>query len=139
MTSHVLVPMNGSEMAEEALEFALETYTAAEITVLNVIGVPTWHMGDAAGLVLSDDPSEAADTQTATVFERARELAAAYDAEIDTIADLGSPSRAIIERAEDFDMVVIGSHESGLSSRLLIGDVSAAVTRRSPVPVTVVG
>lgn len=139
MTSHVLVPMNGSEMAEEALEFALETYTAAEITVLNVIGVPTWHMGDAAGLVLSDDPSEAADTQTVTVFERARELAAEHGAEIDTVADVGSPSRTIVERAEDFDMVVIGSHESGLSSRLLVGDVAATVTRRSSVPVTVVG
>lgn len=46
MTSRVLVPMNGSEMAEKALEFALETYPDAEITVLNVsVSLPgTWGM-----------------------------------------------------------------------------------------------
>lgn len=131
--------MNGSEMAEQALKFALETYPAAEIAVLNVIGVPTWQMGGAAGLALSDDPSKAAETQTKEVFERARELAATYDIEITTIVETGSPSEAIVRQAENFDTVVIGSHERGLSSRLLVGNVAAAVTRRSSVPVTVVG
>lgn len=51
--------MNDSEMATKALEFALETYTDAEFMVLNVIGVPTWHMGSACGLALSSNPSEA--------------------------------------------------------------------------------
>jgi nucleotide-binding universal stress UspA family protein len=139
MTSHVLVPMNGSEMAEEALEFALETYADAEITVLNVVGAPTWHMGDAAGLALSDDLSEATETQTEELFEHARELAATHGIEIDTVADVGSPSRAIVRRAEDFDVVVVGSHGRGLSSRLLVGNFAATVARRSPVPVTVVG
>ena len=41
MTSQVLVPMHDSKMATKALEFALETYTDAEFTVLTVIGVPT--------------------------------------------------------------------------------------------------
>ncbi|WP_336343231.1 universal stress protein [Halalkalicoccus ordinarius] len=139
MTPHVLVPMNDSEIAEQALEFALEAYPAAGITVLNVIGVPTWHMGNAAGLALSDDPSRMAETQTEVVFERARELAASYDIEITTIVETGNPSRAIVRRAEEFDVVVIGGHERGLSSRLLVGNVATAVTRRSSVPVTVVG
>lgn len=139
MTSRVLVPMNGSEMAEKALEFALETYPDAEITVLNVIGVPSWHMGDAAGLALSGDLSEAAEAQTEIVFEPARELAATHNTEIKTIIGVGSPSQTITKRAEDFDIVVIGNHGSDLSSRLLIGNVAATVTRRSPIPVTVVG
>lgn len=131
--------MNSSEMAEKALEFALQTYPDAEITVLNVVGVPTWHMGRAVGLALSDGLSEAAETRTEIVFEQARELAAEHDAEIDTTVAVGSPSRAIISRAEGFDTVVIGSHERDLSSRLLVGNVATTVTRRSSVPVTVVG
>lgn len=138
MTSHVLVPMNDSEMATKALEFALETYTDAEFTVLNVIGVPTWHMGSASGLALSDDLSEAARAQTESVFEAAREVATKHDVELTTMIDMGDPSRAITKRAADFDIVVIGSHERALSSRLLVGNVAATVTRRSPVPVTVV-
>ena len=138
MTSQVLVPMNDSEMAMKALEFALETYTDAEFTVLTVIGVPTWHMGSASGLALSGDFSEAARAQAESVFEAAREVATRHDVEITTIIDMGNPSRAITKRAEDFDIVVIGSHERKLSSRLLVGNVAATVTRQSPVPVTVV-
>lgn len=130
--------MNDSEMATKALEFALEAYTDAEFTVLNVIGVPTWHMGSATGLALSSDLSEAARAQAENVFEAAREVANKYDVEVTTIIDLGDPSRAITKRAEDFDTVVIGGHERELSSRLLVGNVAATVTRRSPVPVTVV-
>lgn len=139
MTSRVLVPMNSSETAKEALEFAIETYPDAEVTVLNVIGVPTWHMGNAAGLALSDNPSETSEIQTERIFTHARELAARHNTEIDTIADVGSPSRAIIKQAEDFDTVVIGDHRRNLSSRLLVGNVATAVARRSPVPVTIVG
>lgn len=139
MTSQVLVPMNDSERATKALEFALETYTDAEFTVLNVIGVPTWHMGSACGLALSSNPSEAARAQAESVFEAAREVASRHDVEVITIIDVGDPSRAITKRAEDFDIVVIGGHERELSSRLLIGNVATTVTRRSPVPVTVVG
>lgn len=138
MAFHVLVPMNDSEMATKALEFALEAYTDAEFTVLNVIGVPTWHMGSACGLMLSSDLSETVRAQTESVFETAREVANRHGVEITTIIDLGDPSRAITKRAEDFDIVVIGGHERDLSSRLLVGNVAATVTRRSPVPVTVV-
>ncbi len=130
--------MNDSEMATKAFEFALETYTDAEFTVLNVIGVPTWHMGSATGLALSGDLSETAQAQAESVFEAAREVARRHDVEITTVIDLGDPSQAIIKRAEDFDIVVIGGHERKLSSRLLVGNVAATVTRQSPVPVTVV-
>lgn len=138
MASQVLIPMNDSEMAMKALEFALETYTDAEFTVLTVVGVPTWHMGSATGLALSSDLSEEARAQAESVFEAAREVASKHDVEITTIIDMGNPARAITKRAADFDIVVIGSHERKLSSRLLVGNVAATVTRQSSVPVTVV-
>ncbi|WP_122090313.1 universal stress protein [Halalkalicoccus subterraneus] len=138
MIARVLVGMGGSEMAERALGFALEAYPDAEITVLTVVGVPSGLMGEAAGLALAEDPPQAAAEHAKPVFERAREIAADHDREIDTAVALGGPARAIVERAEEFDVVVVGSHGRALSSRLLLGNVAETVTHRSPVPVTVV-
>lgn len=123
MIARVLVAMDGSEMAERGLEFALNAYPDAEITVLTVVGVPTWFMGEATGLALADDPQWAAAERAGPVFERARSIAAEYDAEIDTTVALGQPSRTIVERADAFDVVVVGGHGRDLSSRLLLGNV----------------
>ncbi|MDL5362688.1 universal stress protein [Halalkalicoccus sp. NIPERK01] len=138
MIARVLVAMDGSEMAEKALEFALDAYPDAEITVLTVVGAPTWFMGEATGLALADDPQQAAAERARPVFERARALAAEHDAEIDTTVALGPPARTIVERADAFDVVVLGGHGRDLSSRVLLGNIAETVARRSPVPVTVV-
>lgn len=130
--------MDDSEMAEKALEFACSSYPDAELTVLAVVGVPSGLMGDAAGLALSDDLPQAAEERAKPIFDRAREIAAEHDSEISTMVALGTPSRTIVRRAEEFDIVVIGSHGRDLASRLLIGNTAEVVTRRSPVPVTVV-
>ncbi len=68
-----------------------------------------------AGYALEVAAAERADP----VHERARELAAEYD-------------------AENFDAVVIGTHGDDTIGRLFVGDVAETVFRRSPVPVTVV-
>lgn len=41
MLSRILVPMDDSEMAERALEYALENFSGAEIIVLHVVGEPS--------------------------------------------------------------------------------------------------
>lgn len=138
MIARVLVAMDDSEMAERALEFAIEAHPDAEITVLSVVGVPSWFMGEAVGLSLSASVPEAAAEHAKPILDRAREIAAKHDRGIDTAVALGTPSRAVVERAEGFDVVVIGSHGRTLSSRLLIGNTAETIARRSPVPVTVV-
>jgi len=55
MIARVLVPMDSSEMAGKALEYALETHPDAEITAYHVVGTPTVMMGEAVGLALADD------------------------------------------------------------------------------------
>jgi len=138
MISRVLVPMDDSEMAEKALRYALDAFPNAEITVLTVVGEPSPMWGYATAIAVADDVEEAAEEHAADVFERAREIAAEYDVEIDTEVQLGSPIRAILNRANDFETVVIGSHGGNLSDTLMIGNVAEKVNRRSPVPVTVV-
>ncbi|QSG13375.1 Nucleotide-binding protein, UspA family [Halapricum desulfuricans] len=136
MTSRILVPMDDSEMAEHALEHALEMYPDAEITVLNIVGEPSGMMGKATSLALADDIEEAAEERASEIFDRAHEIAG--DREISTDIAWGNPSKVIVNRAESFDAVVIGSHGGSLADRLFVGNVAQQVFRHSPAPVTVV-
>lgn len=138
MVSRVLVPMDDSEMAEHALEYALEAHPDAEITVLHIVGEASPMMGKAVALALEDDIEEAAEKHASQVLERAHEIAQTYERDITTDVAWGNPAKAIINRAADFDTVVVGSHGGSLAERLFVGNVAQTVFRRSPVPVTVV-
>ncbi|PSQ55718.1 universal stress protein [Halobacteriales archaeon SW_8_68_21] len=137
MIERVLVAMDGSDLAEQALRYALDAHDDAELTVIHVVGGASPMMGEATGLALSDDDGgirEAAEP----VFERAREIADEYDAMVETIVAAGRPARTIVDHAEGFDAVVLGTHNSSLADRLLVGNVAKTVFQKSPVPVTVV-
>ncbi|MFW5964723.1 MAG: universal stress protein [Natronomonas sp.] len=138
MISRVLVPMDDSELAERALRYALSVHEDAEITVLHVVGGPSSMLSGATALALEDDVEEVAKEQANAVFERAREIAADYDATIDTIIEMGSPASSIVGQAEEFDAVVIGSHGSSLADRLIVGNVTQKVFNHCPVPVTII-
>ena len=141
MATQVLVPMDDSAMAERALEYAIETCVDPEITVLHVVGSATMMMGDAVSLALEDDIDAAARERSEPVFERARSLAADHDVDVRTVVGVGDPARAIVNRADDYDTVVMGSHgehSEDVTRGFLIGNVARKVFRRSPVPVTTV-
>ncbi len=129
--------MDDSEMAQRALEYALENHPEAEITVLHVVGEPSLMAGAATALALEEDPEEAAEERSEAVFEDARKLAAEYDVEIATDVQMGHPARAILNRADDFDAIVLGSHSGSLVDRLVVGNVAQKVVRQSPIPVIV--
>jgi nucleotide-binding universal stress UspA family protein len=138
MIERVLVPMDESEMAQRALEYAIEAHPDATITVLNVVGEPSPMMGQATGLALADDVEETAEEYASEVLDRARAVAADQGVEIETAVAAGHPARAILNTAPDYDVIVLGTHGGSLSDRLLIGNVAEKVFRQSPVTVTVV-
>ena len=141
MASRILVPMDDSEQAGQALEYALDNFPDTDVSVLHVVGVPSSMMGEATGLALADDLEEAAAERAEPVFERAREIATERDREIDTIVGIGHPARNIIDRAENYDTIVLGAHggdRSRLTRRFLVGNVADTVSKRAPVPVIIV-
>lgn len=138
MTKRVLVPMDDSEMAERALRYAVDWHPDADITVLHVVGTPSSMLGTATNLALEDDIGDAKAEAAEPVLDRAREIAAEYDRTVETYTDMGHPARSILNAAEEFDTVVIGSHSGSLADRLFTGNVAEKIVRRSPVPVTVV-
>ena len=138
MIARILVPMNDSEMAGHALEFACQSFPDAELTVLAVVGGPSAYMGEAVSIAMADDPEAAAADRAEPIFDTAREIAAETGHQLDTEVAMGHPTRAIVDRAVDYDLVVIGAHSRDLGARVLLGNIAEKVTRRSPVPVTVV-
>ncbi|OAQ51215.1 UspA domain protein [Natrinema mahii] len=138
MLDRVLVPMDDSVLAERALAYALENHPDASVTVLTVVDEPSMMMGDAVSLAFESDIDAAAAERAEPVFDRASEIAADHDAEIDTVVAVGRPARAIVTHATDYDAVVMGSHSSEMVDWLFVGNVTDTVFKRAPVPVTVV-
>ena len=124
-------------MAQRALEYALENHPTAEITVLHVVGGPSPWGTEATALALEEDPKAAAEARAEDVFDAARELAVESDVKLTTEVQLGHPARAILDRADDFDAVIIGTHGGSVVDRLVVGNVAQKVFRNSPVPVIV--
>ncbi|MEZ3164127.1 universal stress protein [Halorubrum sp. RMP-47] len=141
MVERILVPMDDSEQAERALGYTLDNFPDASVAVVHVVGAPSAMMGEAASLALADDFEAAAEERAATVFERARQLTADRDREIETVVGVGHPARNIIDRAAEYDTVVIGAHGADrgrATRRFLVGNVAETVSKRAPVPVVLV-
>ena len=140
MSKHVLVPLDGSEQASEALDFACEEYPAATVTLMHVINPSRAGYGAQAGIPsFSEEWYEEAEEGAEELFAEAR-ARTPPDVTVETATEVGQPSHAIVEFAEetDVDQIVMGSHGRQGVSRLLLGSVAETVVRRSPVPVTVV-
>ena len=141
MVSRILVPMDDSKHAGKALEYALDNFPDGDVSVLHVVGVPSPMMGEAMALSLADNIEEAAAERAAPVFERAREIATERDREIDTLVGIGHPARNIVDRAEDYDTIVLGAHGADWSRatrQFLVGNVAETVSKRAPIPVILV-
>lgn len=138
MVTRVLVAVDGSEMSEAALRYALDVHAGADITVLVVVGEPSPMMGGPTAIATADDPREKTRELAEPILERAHEIAGGHDTEIDTAVGFGHPAREIVNRADGFDTVVLGSHGGSMSDRLIVGNVAETVFNRSSVPVAVV-
>ncbi|MFC7153908.1 universal stress protein [Halomarina halobia] len=137
---HVLIPLDGSEPAEEALEHAMEVFPDARLTLLTVID-------PSSGFATGASAPGTAEVWYETVRERAeerlaeaRERAESRGATVETVIETGRPAATIVDYAEKngVDGIVMGSHGRRGVSRLLLGSVAEAVVRHSSVPVTVV-
>ncbi|WP_135663594.1 universal stress protein [Halorhabdus rudnickae] len=138
--SHVLVPLDGSPMAEAALTHALETFEC-RVTVLNV--VTSIDAGMSEGNLVDVAPEESTARERAEeVIDDATAQAEAADREIETVVRTGDPADVIhaFVTEHDVDHVVMGSHggDAGRIARRLLGTVATAVVGEVPVPVTVV-
>lgn len=143
MGQHVLVPVDGSDPAKKAFDYVIDELVDPEITLINVIN-PVGALGYADEDHFDIEgyrQAEARQREMAEdLFEEFKERADGSDVDIDTEIRIGKPSRQILSFTEenDIDHIVMGSHGRTGAGRVLFGSVAEAVTRRSPVPVTIV-
>jgi nucleotide-binding universal stress UspA family protein len=139
MAKRILVPVDGSEHATKALSYALREFPGAEITVINVIDPIDVGYTSTVGMPgYSEEWYEESKENAQELFAEAQEMADEYDITLSTETDVGQPAQTIVDFAEEFDHIVMGSHGRAGVSRILLGSVTETVVRRSPVPVTVV-
>jgi nucleotide-binding universal stress UspA family protein len=141
MVDHVLVPVDDSDQAVQALEYAVETDPDASITALHVVDPSA--IGPAMsieGAATYGDVLEAHEGNAEALLADMRERAADSGLRIETEYVIGEVGRSIVDYIEDHDIdhVVIGSHGRSGATRVLLGSVAESVTRRSRVPVTVI-
>lgn len=144
MATHVLVPIDGSEPSWDALDYAMEHFAGARITVIHVVD-PTegLHAGIEGGYYDPDAYDRAIERGEDLCDDAETRLADAgvlEETEFEGVVESGRPARTIVDfiHDEDVDHVVMGSHGRSGVSRVLLGSVAEMITRRSPVPVTII-
>lgn len=139
--SHVLVPLDGSPLADEALKQALELFDC-RITVLNVVTPIDAAMSEGSILEPGEDRRENARDRANRIVERAQTQATALDRTVETTVEVGDPAETILTSldAQNVDHVVMGGHggERGGIARRVLGTVATRVVGEAPVTVTVV-
>jgi len=141
MGKHLLVPVDGSDQAREAAEFAIEEFPGSTLTLLHVINpADAGYSVQASVPTFSEEWYERQKEQAEERFEEIEGQANERDIDVEGVIEVGKPTHTIVEYAEehDVDQIVMGSHGRSGVSRILLGSVAETVVRRSPVPITVV-
>lgn len=141
----VLVPVDNSDLSDEAIEYAIEHHPDSEIIALHVIDV--WQQSYAIPEQqggLSEEHwktlEEHAREQAQAVLDEAKQVAEEHGVEIRTETERGQVGRTLVDYADEeaVDAIVIGSHGRTGVTRILLGSVAEKVMRRAPCAVTVV-
>ena len=135
----ILVPIDDSDPARAALEYAAETYPDVSVTALHVIN-PSMTMFRGEMSYDYERLMDIEEEKAETLLETAREIGEEYDVSVTTETVIGKPARRIVEYAaeNEVDQIVLGSHGRSGVSRVLLGSVAEQVVRRATVPVMVV-
>lgn len=139
--SHILVPLDGSPLADDALTHALEVYECP-ITVVNVVMPLDSRMSEGGVLETDESRIASAEDRADRLVEDARRRAVEMGQTVETTVETGDPAEVILEYVDssDVDHVVMGGHggpQSGTLGRLL-GTVATTVLSEAPVSVTVI-
>ncbi|MHC3437347.1 universal stress protein [Natrialbaceae archaeon A-gly3] len=139
--THILVPLDGSPLADDALTHVLEVYECP-VTVLNVVMPLDSRMSEGGVLETDESRLESAKDRADQLTETARQRAEEMGQTVETAVETGDPAEVILEYVDssDVDHVVMGGHggpQSGTLGRLL-GTVATTVVSEAPVSVTII-
>ncbi len=144
MYKKILVPLDGSEKANAAVEHAIELAAklGAEVTLYNVIPALTPYvnrysdnLGDAYQQIHSELQATGEET-----LKKAQDNYAKSGVKLDAKILWGNPAEEICREAKErnFDLIVMGSRGLGEITGFIMGSVSRRVARHASTPVLIV-
>ena len=154
MFERVLVPLDGSEHSQRALECAvqiakkfdgkitlLHVYSITitpmvmhEPSTLNPAGIPVPTSAEVSKIV------EGLHEAGTKILSEGEQQAKSAGVDVETVLKEGSASQEIVKTAKDgaFDLIVMGARGIHRIKELLMGNVSESVIRNAPCPVLIV-
>ena len=152
----IVVGVDGSPQSRAALHWAVEEarYRGATVETVYVFeNTPSWRLygyregmglaGPAAGRGADEEPTVGTEAQDAEhakglVDQLVDELPGGDVAVESVIIEDREPARALVERSEGADMLVVGSRGRGEFAELLLGSVSHQCVTHARCPVVIV-
>ena len=144
MYQRIVVPLDGSPVAEQALPDATELARLLDVPVhlLRVVDPYVSEHGSLTGMFVDESAiaqairEEDAIAQSYLQGVADRLSAAGSRVTLETVR--GHPDRAIVERTVSGDLVAIASHGRGGLQRWLLGSVAEKVIRHAHTPVLLI-
>lgn len=135
---NILVPVDFSEYAEHALDYAvaLAARLDAKVHLLHVIGIPAFGVPE-LGLAMSATMMESMLKDSTAALDK---LASARRAKApigEVMMRTGDARDVIVHTCDEVnaDLIVMGTHGRRGVSRALLGSVAESVVRTAPCPV----
>lgn len=134
MYDTIVVPTDGSDLSERALDRAVALADGATVHVVHVV-TPAAFSTVEGGTILELLEADGRELVGAAA-ERTRGAC-----EVETAVLAGSPHRAIVDHAADVgaDLIVMGTHGRTGLAHVALGSVTERVVRSASVPVMTVG
>jgi nucleotide-binding universal stress UspA family protein len=130
----LLLPTDGSENADVAVEWGIDLAAAYDATVHTVYSVDTSWLAEIEG---TDDLYDAIEESGRNALESVQRRARAADVSVAATIGSGPAAEVILSYCEDHDigMVVMGTHGRSGIERYVVGSVTETVVRNADVPV----
>ena len=140
IAQHLLVPIDFSECADQALDYAIELATVhkARLTLLHVVDTASWADGREEAM-LPRSYWQALETGVTEHLERPRQKVVAAGLPVETLMIHGKPFQTIIDTARDkgADLIIMGTHGRTGFTHAILGSVAERVVRLAPCPVLI--
>jgi nucleotide-binding universal stress UspA family protein len=149
----ILIPLDGSEEAYRALDFALDLAktNGATVWVMYVLNkdihneiIQNFFPDDLEVAIkaahIKDEVPTYVELVSRAIFKKAEEMAKTKGVDIHVTSNMGDPAKKIIAFSKNmkFDLIVMGKTGLGKARRYLFGSVSDKVYRHAPCSVTIV-
>src|SRR5205814_2318723 len=138
----VMVPLDGSALARQALPFATELAmrTHAELIVLTALTPPIGEIPSSTPFLLNDDTLAAARDRVMQEVGSVADELRRQDIPVTPLAVIDFPAEAIIDEAvrQHADLIVMATHGYGGLKRWALGSVADKVLHAATTPLVLV-